>query len=308
MTGAPVESPVEAPVAEAAPTDEQLDFERLAAVVDQAMAAVDDLDDDARTAAIELKAAVEAFHTPALIHIVRTLRDDPRGKELLFDLVDDPGVRAIFGLHGIIKADPMTRARQALTSVRPYLQSHGGDVELVRIDDGVAFVRLHGSCNGCSMSAVTLRDGVEEALVALPEIDRIEELKDEPTTAFIAVEMIGRKPNAATGWVKGPPADAVLDGSMLRFDIDGTNDGGANTESFVVTNIDQKFAVFRNACVHQGLTLDGGMIDDGVLTCPWHGFKFEASTGECISAPGAQLEQIPTRIEDGHVWVRTVGG
>ncbi len=35
------------------------------------------------------------------------------------------------------------------------------------------------------------------------------------------------------------------------------------------------------------MTLDGGMIDDGILICPWHGFKFEATSGECISAPGA---------------------
>ncbi len=302
------ERPVEVSEAPPALTAEELEFERLAAAVDAAMNAIDSLDDDAQRAATKLKDAVEAFHTPALIHIVRTLRDDPRGKELLFELVDDPGVRAIFGLHGIIKPDPMTRARQALTAVRPYLQSHGGDVELVRIEDGIAFVRLHGSCNGCSMSAVTLRDGVEEALVALPEVDRIEELKDEPTTAFIAVEMVGRKPKADTGWVKGPPVDAVEDGSMLRFDVDGKNEAGSVAESFVVTNINQKFAVFRNACVHQGMTLDGGMIDDGVMICPWHGFKFDASTGECISAPGAQLEQIPTRIDDGHVWVRTVGG
>ncbi len=302
------ETPPDAVPADGATPGEELEFERLAAAVDRAMAAVDDLDDDARAVSTALKDAVEAFHAPALVHIVRTLRDDPRGKELLFELVDDPGVRAIFGLHGIIKADPMTRARQALGSVRPYLHSHGGDVELVRIEDGVAFVRLHGSCNGCSMSAVTLRDGVEEALVAIPEIDRIEELKDEPTTAFIAVEMIGRKPNADAGWVKGPPVDAVSEHSMLRFDIEGANEAGPITESFVVTNIDQKFAVFRNACVHQGLTLDGGMIDDGMLICPWHGFKFEATTGECISAPGAQLEQLPTRIDDGHVWVRTPGG
>ena len=88
---------------------------------------------------------------------------------------------------------------------------------------------------------------------------------------------------------------------MLRFDIE--NQAGT-MESFIVTNIGNRFAVFRNACAHQGNTLDGGMIDDGVLVCPWHGFRFDASDGVCISAPGAQLEQVPTRISDGHVWVR----
>jgi nitrite reductase/ring-hydroxylating ferredoxin subunit len=83
---------------------------------------------------------------------------------------------------------------------------------------------------------------------------------------------------------------------MLRVDLDG--------QSFIVTNVDQRLAVFRNECVHQGMTLDGGMIDDGVLVCPWHGFRYEASSGECISAPGAQLPQVPMRIEDGRLTIR----
>ncbi len=301
---------------QASATDEPGDFERLAGAVDDAIAAVDGLDDDAGRAARDLKDAIEAFHKPALVAIVQRLRDDPRGKEILFELVDDPAVRAVFALHGIIRADPVTRANQALAVVRPYLQSHGGDVELVRIENRAAFVRLHGSCNGCSMSAVTLRDGVEEALVTLPEIDRIEVLDDEPTTAFIPVESIGRKPGADpdAGWVKGPAAEAVGSGSMLRFDVAGSNGSGAVDDnvtsdlmSFVITNTEGRFAVFRNACVHQGLTLDGGMIDDGVIVCPWHGFRFDALSGECVSAPGAQLEQVPTRLDDGHVWIRTSG-
>lgn len=291
--------------ADTAPTStDEPGFEALAGAVDAAAARVADLDPEVRAAAIELQEAIEAFHRPALVHIVRTLRDDPRGKELLFELVDDPNVRAIFALHGIIKPDIMTQANTALDGVRPYLQSHGGDVELVRVENGRAAVRLHGSCNGCSMSAVTLREGVEEALVSgVAEIVGIDVLEDEPTTAFIPLSSIGRKATGETGWVQGPATSAVALGSMLRFDVDIDGD----VDSFIVTNIDNKFAVFRNACVHQGMTLDGGMIDAGMIVCPWHGFTFEATTGECISAPGAQLSQVPTRIESGHLWVRVRG-
>lgn len=280
-------------------------FEQRAAAVDDALTAVNELDAAPKKAAIALKDAVEAFHRDALVHMVKTLKDDPNGKALLFELVDDPAVRAVLGLHGIIRADPMTRANVALQDVRPYLQSHGGDVDLVKIEDGAAFVRLQGSCNGCSMSAVTLREGVEEALVkGVDEIDRIEVLEDEPTAAFIPLGSIGKKTAADTGWVAGPSVEEVVEGEMLRFDVDT---GLKEPDSFVVTNVENRFAVFRNACVHQGLTLDGGMLDDGVIICPWHGFKFEASSGECISAPGAQLEQIPTRVEDGKIWVRVAG-
>lgn len=275
-------------------------FEELAAAVDDAAAAVADLEPEARAAAEQLQRAIEAFHKPALTTIVRTLRDDARGKELLFALVDEPEVRAVLALQGIIRADPATRANQALATVRPYLQSHGGDVELVRIEDGAAKVRLQGSCNGCSMSAVTLRETVEEALVdQVEEIDRVEVLEDEPTPAFIPLESVGVRRSAETGWVEGPEVGDVPVGGMTRFDV--------GEASFVATNIDQRIAVFRNACIHQGLSLDGGLVSEGVLTCPWHGFTFDASSGECISAPGAQLEQIPTRVEDGRVWARING-
>jgi nitrite reductase/ring-hydroxylating ferredoxin subunit/Fe-S cluster biogenesis protein NfuA len=303
MTTTEVESPTRRSTPEARPGPDT-EFERDAAAVDAALVRVGELDDESRRVALELQRSIEAFHRPVLVRIVRTLRDDPRGKELLFDLVDDPGVRAVFALHGIIKPDVATRSRQALDTVRPYLQSHGGDVELVSVDGRRAAVRLHGSCNGCSMSAVTLREVVEEALVSgVDEIEGIDVLDDEPTVAFVPLSAIGRKQPADTGWVAGPGVDDVAPGSMLRFDVQVDGE----LESFIVTNVGNSLAVFRNACVHQGLTLDGGMLDDGVLVCPWHGFKFEATTGECISAPGAQLSQVPTRIDAGRLWVRVRG-
>lgn len=269
-------------------------FEDDAKRVDEAIAAASTLDPHPRRTALELKDAVEAFHKPALLHIVRTLKADPRGKELLFELVDDPQVHAVLALHGIVRASLQSRAQAALETVRPYLQSHGGDVELVDIIDGIAQVRLHGSCNGCSMSAVTLREGVEEGLVkGVAEITGIEVLADEPTAAFIPLGAIGKK---ESGWVAGPNTEDVPVGGMLRVDIDD--------DSFIVTNIENRFAVFRNECVHQGMTLDGGMIDEGILTCPWHGFRYDASSGECMSAPGAQLPQIPLRIDGGRVFIR----
>lgn len=282
-------------------------FEDLARRVDDARRALDALDPAARDAAVALQDAVEAFHRPVLVDIVRTLRADPRGKELLFALVDDPHVRAVLALHGIVRADPTVRAERALDAVRPYLRSHGGDVELARIDGGTAYVRLHGSCSGCSMSAVTLRETVAEALVGgVDEIAAIEVLDDQPTSAFIPVGSLGRK--RETGWVRGPAIDAVPAGTMRRFDVTIGDRRDDAPDSFVLVNVDQRIAAFRNACVHQGRSLDGGLLDDGVLTCPWHGFRFDATSGECLTAPAAQLSPVPTRIDDGHVWVRAHGG
>ena len=65
---------------------------------------------------------------------------------------------------------------EALNSVRPYLKADGGDVELVNINEnGIVEVRLTGACVGCPMSQMTLRAGIERALMRdVPEIKRVE--------------------------------------------------------------------------------------------------------------------------------------
>jgi Fe-S cluster biogenesis protein NfuA len=68
---------------------------------------------------------------------------------------------------------------KSLAQVRPYLQLDGGDVELVRItDDGIVEVRLMGSCVACPMSKMTLRAGIERALMlAHAEVKRVEQVR-----------------------------------------------------------------------------------------------------------------------------------
>ncbi|MBM4160061.1 MAG: NifU family protein [Ignavibacteria bacterium] len=68
---------------------------------------------------------------------------------------------------------------ESLTKIRPYLVEDGGDVELVRVtDDGIVEVRLTGSCLSCPMSTMTLRAGIERALMlAHEEVKRVEQIR-----------------------------------------------------------------------------------------------------------------------------------
>lgn len=70
---------------------------------------------------------------------------------------------------------------QALAQIRPFLEKDGGDISLVEITpDMVAKVKLHGACETCSMSSMTLRAGVEENIKTLaPEIVRVEAIETE---------------------------------------------------------------------------------------------------------------------------------
>ncbi len=68
------------------------------------------------------------------------------------------------------------RVLKALDTIRPYLKADGGDVELINIsDDGIVRVKLVGACSSCPMSQMTLRAGVERALIReVPGIRRVE--------------------------------------------------------------------------------------------------------------------------------------
>lgn len=68
------------------------------------------------------------------------------------------------------------KVEKALQTIRPYLQADGGDVELVKVtEEGIVEVRLTGACKGCPMSQMTLRAGVERALIReIPGIRRVE--------------------------------------------------------------------------------------------------------------------------------------
>jgi hypothetical protein len=88
-------------------TDDTHDaFESLAASADAAIAALGGLEPAAREKAEAVKEAIEAFHRAGLTAIVKALKADPRGKELLFALVDDPTVYALLTLHGIVRQPP----------------------------------------------------------------------------------------------------------------------------------------------------------------------------------------------------------
>ncbi|GAA2964886.1 hypothetical protein [Microbacterium schleiferi] len=92
-------------------TPEAANLETTASRLDAAVAAISRLDPDSRAVAEEFALALDALSKEALTTIVRALREDPRGKELLFDLVDDPAVRMLLGMHGIIRMpDPAATA------------------------------------------------------------------------------------------------------------------------------------------------------------------------------------------------------
>ncbi len=103
----------------------------------------------------ELAGALMDLYGEGLVRIFDAIAED--GSEALRSrLVEDGVVASLLLIHDLYPVPREARVQEALDSVRPYMESHGGNVELLGISDGVARLRLEGSCHGCAASASTL--------------------------------------------------------------------------------------------------------------------------------------------------------
>ncbi len=77
-------------------------------------------------------------------------------------------------------ANLKTRIQNALDEIRPFLQSDGGDISLVSIEGSTVNVQLHGTCIGCSVNLMTLKNGVAMTIRKhAPEIQEVVELSTQ---------------------------------------------------------------------------------------------------------------------------------
>ena len=77
-------------------------------------------------------------------------------------------------------SDTIKQIKMVINKVRPYLQNDGGDVEFVKFENGIVYVKLLGACVGCGFIDATLRDGIEAILVEeVPGVIAVEQV--DPT-------------------------------------------------------------------------------------------------------------------------------
>src|SRR3984893_1291872 len=135
----------------------------------------------------ELLSTVLDLHGEALSRMLDALgpRGEPAADRLLERMAEDDLIRGVLLLHGLHPMDLRTRVEGALESVRPYMRSHGGGVELVAVAGDTVRIRLEGHCKGCPSSAMTLKLAVEKAIFeAAPDVAAIDvDAPEEPATA-----------------------------------------------------------------------------------------------------------------------------
>ena len=146
----------------------------------------------ARTLAQELVATVIAMYGDGLARIMEVIGDSREaGATILDQLSQDGAVASLLLIHDLYPVSLEERVLEALDTVRPYMESHGGNVELIGLEDGVAKLVLQGSCNGCAASRATLELAIKQAL-------------DEHAPDLAGTRGPGR--DRAAGADAGPPA------------------------------------------------------------------------------------------------------
>jgi Fe-S cluster biogenesis protein NfuA/nitrite reductase/ring-hydroxylating ferredoxin subunit len=204
--------------------------------------------------------------------------------------LEHPAAQALIVMYGLGELDDEDLVEEALEQVRPYINSHGGEVELISVEDGVVRVRMSGSCQGCAASAMTLRRGIEDALRAgYPAFRQVVAEEPEPGPALIQLEDMRRPVFADVQ----PPAPGELR-AMVLDDV-----------PVLLTNVRGEVYAFRNGCAVDGLPLEGSRLTgEGVLVCPWHNCAYDARTGKRVDDAGeAPLAVIPVAMRDGAVQV-----
>jgi nitrite reductase/ring-hydroxylating ferredoxin subunit len=68
-------------------------------------------------------------------------------------------------------------------------------------------------------------------------------------------------------------------------------------------NVDGTFHAIDNTCVHRGGPLGEGDVDGSIVTCPWHGWQYNVSTGACLNNPSVRVGVYPVKVEDDDVKV-----
>jgi len=144
-------------------------------------------DATARETALELVQGLLDLYGEGLARIVGHVAEGDDGT-LADALAGDELVAHLLLLHGLHPVPLERRVRGALDEVRPYLETHGGDVALLGVEEGVVRLQLQGSCSGCPSSAVTLKLAVEESIhKAAPDVTEIVAVDAPP--ALIQLEV-----------------------------------------------------------------------------------------------------------------------
>jgi Fe-S cluster biogenesis protein NfuA/nitrite reductase/ring-hydroxylating ferredoxin subunit len=254
-------------------------------------------DEATRQLAEELVSAIVQMYGAGLEQVLGVLfAAGDEGARLAVTMADDPLVATLFMIHDLHPVPLADRVDLALEHVRPYMESHGGNVELLSLEDGVARLRLEGSCSDCSAAAVTLELAIKQALEqAAPDLDGLEVegvLETESDGEMHPADPAGPAPT----WVDVEQLDMLPAGQLVVAQVGGSD--------LVVANVEGTLLAYRDRCAGCGGALHAGALVEGALHCPHCGRSFFLPrAGRSMDEDRLQLDPVPLLREYGTVKV-----
>ncbi len=206
-------------------------------------------------------------------------------------LAEDDLVASLLLVHGLHPHDVHRRVSDALDRVRPYLGSHGGDVDLVGIDGDTVRLALTGSCKTCPSSAVTLELAVEDAVrAAAPEILSIEVVAAESAPRPTVIPAESLLSQVRSNWHSLPELAELEPGDVAGFLVSGN--------PLLVCRIGDLPLAYRDHCPVCDDSLAGAQLRETLLGCPRCGTEFDVVQAGA-GPDGARLEPLPLLLRDG---------
>ena len=239
----------------------------------------------------------------ALARIMELVGDD---SALVQRLVDDDLVASLLVVHDLHPHDLHERVRRAIDSVRPYLGSHGGDVEIVDIDGdlGTVTVKMLGSCDGCASSAVTLELAVRRAIEEhAPEItqlvvdggsDGIADRAGADAGATSIPVALTRKPTHNPPMAPIYGLRGLVPGRVGLLEIEGNR--------LIVCRVGEQLYAYRNACPVCASDLETASVDGAALRCGECGSAYDLPrAGRSLDGNTTHLDPLPLVETGGEV-------
>lgn len=255
-------------------------------------------DSEARENAIALVQALMEFHGTALERVMELIADKGETGYSIFDsFAADETVGSLLLLYGLHPLSLETRVMGALDKVRPYINSHGGSVELLEIVDGNVWIKLEGSCKTCPSSSMTLKLAIEDSIyTAAPDVVAVHAegiSTANPQTGFVQIG----KPGGSSKEVKDSWRDitslVTLNDNSIEFaDVDG--------QSVLFCRLGESLYAYGNTCPGCRNGLSDASLISTTLVCNSCKQRFDViRAGRGLDQPKLHLKPLPLLQENG---------
>jgi Fe-S cluster biogenesis protein NfuA/nitrite reductase/ring-hydroxylating ferredoxin subunit len=258
----------------------------------------------ARESANETVAALLDLYGAALERIVEEISAADGDGRVAANLAEDELVSHVLLLHDLHPVPLAVRVQEALDGVRPYLASHGGNVEVLGVEEGVVRLAMEGSCSGCPSSTVTLKLAIEDAIhKAAPDVVEIvaEGVAAEAPAPGGNGQLIQLEPPAPAPAASepAPAADWAMAGGMPELQSDRPLLKDVCGESILFLRLADAVYAYRPECPGCGGSLEGGALEATALACGQCGNRYDVlRAGRCLDQPQLHLEPLPLLVDE----------